>query len=457
MGIDQQRILVIGGGITGLATAVGLCDHGAGEVVLSEADDQLGGKIRSSDFAGISSVDEGPDAFLTRGGEAIGYAARLGITDLVAPATASAAIWYPRRSRSLHPIPGGLVLGVPAALRPIATSSLLTLKAKLRAGLEPLIPRTSLEPDALGQYMRARLGSEVHERLIDALIGSIYASDTDKSSLAAVPQVANLARSHRSLLVAARRMRATAPKKSSEPIFAAPHTGMQTLVDRSAAVITAAGGEIRLGRAVTEISPAVEGGWLVDGERFDQVIVTVPAEAAAPLLTEVAPEAARLLAQSQHASVTMVTLAIPADQWPERLSSMSGYLVPKPVQDTVTATSFGSQKWSHWSHSEGHQILRISLGRAGLDLHNLDDEQILQHAVDEVSTHIETPLSPTASRITRWMRAFPQYQPRHHEWVTATENLLPVGLHLAGASYRGIGIPTCMRDADRAVTRALSL
>jgi oxygen-dependent protoporphyrinogen oxidase len=457
MGIDQQRILVVGGGITGLATAVGLCDYGVGEVVVCEADDRLGGKIRSSDFAGIPSVDEGPDAFLTRGGEATGFAARLGITDLVAPATASAAIWYPRRGRSLHPIPGGLVLGVPAALRPMAASSLLSWKAKLRAGLEPFIPRTSLEPDALGPYMRARLGSEVHERLIDALIGSIYASDTDHASLAAIPQVATLARSHRSLLLAARRMRATAPPPSSEPIFAAPHAGMQTLIDRSAAVVTAAGGQIRLGTAIAEISPAAGGGWMVDAEKFDQVIITIPAAAAALLLATAAPEAARLLSQSQHASVTMVTLAIPAEQWPDRLSKMSGYLVPKPVQNTVTAASFGSQKWSHWAHPEGHQILRISLGRAGLDLNHLDDGQVLRNAVDEVSQHIGTSLSPTASRITRWVHAFPQYQPRHHEWVTATENLLPAGLHLAGASYRGIGIPTCVRDADRAVTRALSL
>jgi oxygen-dependent protoporphyrinogen oxidase len=456
MGIEQQRILVIGGGITGLATAVGLCDHGVGEVVLCEADHRLGGKIRSSDFAGISSVDEGPDAFLTRGGEATGFAARLGVTDLVAPATASAAIWYPRRQRSLHPIPGGLVLGVPGALRPMATSSLLSWKAKLRAGLEPFIPRTPLEPDALGLYMRARLGSEVHERLIDALIGSIYASDTDNASLAAVPQVASLARSHRSLLMAARKMRATAPPPPPGPIFAAPHAGMQALVDQSEDAIMAAGGEIRLGAKITEIAPAAAGGWMADGERFDQIIITVPAVAAAQILAEAAPEVAVLLSQSQHASVTMVTLAIPAEQWPARLSKMSGYLVPKPVQKTVTAASFGSQKWAHWAHPDGHQILRISLGRAGLDLNHLTDEQVLSHAVDEVSQHIVTPLSPTASRITRWVQAFPQYQPRHHEWVAATENLLPVGLHLAGASYRGIGIPTCVRDADRAITRALT-
>jgi protoporphyrinogen/coproporphyrinogen III oxidase len=373
----------------------------------------------------------------------------------VAPATASAAIWYPRRGHSLHPIPGGLVLGVPAALRPMAASSLLSWKAKLRAGLEPFLPRTSLEPDALGPYMRTRLGSEVHERLIDALIGSIYASDTDHSSLAAVPQVAQLARSHRSLLIAAKKMRSAAPPAPAGPIFAAPPAGMQTLIDRAAEIITTAGGQIRLGQAITEILPAGDRGWLVDGERFDQVIITVPARHAAPLVSQCAPEASRLLSQSQHASVTMVTVALSGSEWPDRLTAMSGYLVPKPVQKTVTAVSFGSQKWAHWAHPDRQQILRISLGRAGLNLDHLTDEQVMTHAIDEVSEHLGLSLQPTASRITRWVEAFPQYQPRHHDWVNATENLLPAGLHVAGASYRGIGIPTCLRDAGRAVAQTL--
>ncbi len=461
MGTNQQRVLVIGGGITGLAAAVGLCEHAAGhnvvgDVVLIEAEPRLGGKIRSSDFAGVPTVDEGPDAFLTRGGEALGFAARIGITEFVAPAAASAAVWFPRGSNHLHPIPGGLVLGVPGALRPMAASSLLSWRGKLRAGLEPFVPRTPLAPDALGPYMRARLGGEVHERLIDALIGSIYASDTDHSSLEAVPQVSALAKSHRSLLIAARKMRANAPPPSGDPIFSAPRAGMQALVDGAAAAITSAGGQIRLGHSISEIVPSEPQGWMVDGEHFDQVIISVPAAMAAPLIRAAAPATAGLLDDSRHASVTMVTMAIPADQWPARLEKMSGYLVPKPVQSTVTAASFASQKWAHWAHPDGHQILRISLGRAGLDVDHLDDAQMLDHAVREVSQHLGITLAPTQSRITRWNQAFPQYKPRHHEWVAATEKLLPRGLHLAGASYRGIGIPTCLRDAERAVQRVIS-
>lgn len=454
--ITDQRVLVVGGGITGLVAALGLRRAGVGEVVLAEADAQLGGKIRTSAFAGVPAVDEGPDAFLTRGGEVQEFATSLGLTEMVAPAAASAAIWYPRRGRShLHPIPGGLVLGVPAALRPMATSSLLSWRGKARAALEPFLPRTPLGPDALGGYMRARLGSEVHERLIDALIGSIYASDTDESSLAAVPQVAALATAHRSLLIAARRLRVTTPSPSGTPIFYAPVAGMQSLTDAAAHALVHAGGTIRRGHRIEEIIPG-SAGWVVDGEAFDQVVLASPAAASASLLRAAAPEAAAVLAQSRHASVTMVTMAVPGSQWPARLAQMSGYLVPKPVQSSVTAASFGSQKWSQWRTADDQQILRVSLGRDGLELDHLDDETLVARAVAEVGSHIDVDLAPTAVRVTRWVGAFPQYRPRHHEWVEATERALPAGIHLAGASYRGIGIPTCVRDAHRAVERVLA-
>lgn len=454
--ITAQRVLVVGGGITGLATALGLCRAGVGHVVLAEADPHLGGKIRTSAFAGLPAVDEGPDAFLTRGGEVQTLAASVGLTEMVAPAAASAAIWYPRRGHShLHPIPGGLVLGVPAALRPMATSSLLSWRGKARAALEPFVPRTPLAPDALGRYMRARLGSEVHERLIDALIGSIYASDTDESSLAAVPQVAALATAHRSLLVAARRMRAQMPPPSGEPIFSAPQSGMQSLTDATERALVHAGGTIRRGHRVEEIS-ASSAGWEVDGDAYDQVVLASPAAASASLLRGAAPEAAAVLAQSRHASVTMVTMAVPGSSWPARLAHMSGYLVPKPVQSSVTAASFGSQKWAHWRTTDDQQILRVSLGRSGLDLDHLDDDTLVGRAVAEVGSHIGVDLAPTAVRVTRWVGAFPQYRPKHHEWVDAAERVLPAGIHLAGASYRGIGIPTCVRDAQRAVHRVLA-
>ena len=205
------RVLVVGGGIAGLAAAVDLVDDPAFEVEVWEADDRLGGKIATSPFAGLDHIDEAADAYLTRVPHAVAFAERVGLRadDLTAPTGASAMVWHDR----LHDIPGGILLGVPAAIRPLITTSLLSWRGKLRAAIEPLLPGTDPD-DSLGRLVRARFGDEVHDRLVDSLIGSIYATDTDRSSLTAVPQLAELAANHRSLLLGGMRVRRRAPAAS---------------------------------------------------------------------------------------------------------------------------------------------------------------------------------------------------------------------------------------------------
>jgi oxygen-dependent protoporphyrinogen oxidase len=128
---------------------------------------------------------------------------------------------------------------------------------------------------------------------------------------------------------------------------------------------------------------------------------------------------------------------------------MSGYLVPKPVQHLVTAASFGSQKWAHWRPDDGSEILRMSLGRDGLGVDHLDDEAAVTAAVDDVGRHLGFDLQPSAVRVSRWRDAFPQYRPHHLELVGAVEHALPPALVVGGASYHGIGIPACVRQARR--------
>jgi oxygen-dependent protoporphyrinogen oxidase len=145
----------------------------------------------------------------------------------------------------------------------------------------------------------------------------------------------------------------------------------------------------------------------------------------------------------------MVTLAIAAADWPAHMQSLSGYLVPKPMQRLVTAASFGSQKWSHWEAS-GAMVMRVSLGRDGLPVLHLSDEQLLTAAIDEVGHHLGLTLAPLHARVSRWAGAFPQYRPHHATTVAGAEQLLPAGLALAGASYHGIGVPACIRSAQQA-------
>ncbi|MEB3323434.1 MAG: protoporphyrinogen oxidase, partial [Synechococcaceae cyanobacterium] len=350
------------------------------EVVVPDAAPRTGGLVATSAFAGVDHVDEGADAFLARVPEAVALATRVGLgDDLVSPEPVGAAVWH----EGLHPIPDGLLLGVPGRLRPLARSGLLSWRGKARAALEPFLPRTSTEADSVGAFVRARFGDEVHERLVDSLVGSIYATDTDRFSLAEVPQLAALAAESRSVLLAARRQRAApgTATAASSPVFAAPRRGMAALVDETADAVVRGGGSIHRSSRIESLRPTANGAWELDGgaagDAFDAVIVATPARAAAALLGAASAGAAELLGRAETADVIMVTLHVDPSIWPDRLRGMSGYLVPKPVQRWVTAASFGSQKWGHWRPPTGGEILRVSIGRDGMPVMHLSDDEVI--------------------------------------------------------------------------------
>lgn len=447
-----MSVAVVGGGITGVAAALELrrCGPTPPEVVLYEAEPSLGGKIGGAPFAGLPNVDTGADAFLARVPEAVALARDVGLGDeLVSPEPVGAAVWHD----GLWDIPEGLVLGLPGRIGPLATTGLLSWKGKARAAIEPLLPRTSLDDDSVGAFVRARFGDEVHDRLVDALVGSIYATDTDRFSLDEVPQLAALARGHRSVLLGARRAAASTRGTGSAaaaPIFNAPRGGMSDLVQATAAEFEAAGGTIRCSTPATDLAPAPRPGrpkWQIDGSDHDAVVLACPPAATARLLADVAPPAAELLTSAETADVVMVTLHVAAGDWPSRLAGRSGYLVPKPDQRSVTAVSFGSQKWAHWRPPDGGEILRVSLGRDGMPVLHLSDDELLTRTLDDLELHLGLRISPVDHRITRWPAAFAQYRPGHRSWVDAVEGSLPDGLFVAGAGYRGIGIPACVRQA----------
>jgi len=452
--MNDRRVLVVGGGITGLAAAARLVDDASVDVELWEASDRLGGKIATSPFGGLAHVDEGADAYLRRVPHAVAFARKVGLQpdDLTSPTDAKAMVWY---DDELHPIPGGIVLGVPASVRPFVTTSLLSWKGKLRAAAEPFLPRTD-PADSIGALIRARFGFEVHDRLVDALVGSIYATDTDHASLAAVPQLAELAEHNRSLLLAGRAARRrNAAAAGGGPIFDAPVAGMGALVQAAGRYVVDHGGRVHTSRPVATLETG-DGGWIVDGERFGAVVLAAPARHAAVVLKTVAPDAAEGLATFEHADVILVRLRCSGDDMPASSGAgQSGYLVPKSRQRLVTAVSFGSQKWAHWRPADGSQILRVSLGRDGLPVAHLDDDALIDAVVREVGGHLGVDLQPTEVSITRWIGAFPQYRPHHAERVEALAKAVPAGIHLAGASYRGIGIPACIADGERASDQAI--
>jgi oxygen-dependent protoporphyrinogen oxidase len=441
----SRRVVIVGGGITGLTVAERLSavvDRNDVEIEVLESSERVGGKLRTTAFAGRPGIDEGADAFLVRVPAAAELARRVGLAEtLTAPTGAHAAVWHD----GLHRIPDGLVLGVPSGIAGLAASGLLSVRGKLRAAVEPLLPRTRDPGDSIGRLVRARFGAEVHERLVDALVGSIYGADTDRFSLAMVPQLAELA-AHRSILLAARSLRHT--RRAAEgPVFLAPLDGMEALAIAARDAALERGTSVHTGAAVTSIERD-GAAWRVDGRPAEAVVLATPAAASGRLVRGAVPDLAAVLGQMDHAGVVIVTLAIA--EWPERLRGYSGYLVPKPRQALVTAASFGSQKWQHWQGSG--ELLRVSLGRDGLDVMDRHDDEIVAAAVAEVGSHVGLDLQPEAVRVSRWPAAFPQYRPGHQRWLDAVDAAAAPGLFLAGASYRGIGIPACIADAERVAT-----
>jgi len=449
---DPRQVVVIGAGVAGLTSALTVLTRSSDpvNVIVLEAESAVGGRIRTSPFAGLPAVDEGADAFLVRVPWATQLASELGLgSSMTSPTDAHASIWH----NGLHNIPGDLMLGVPAKVRAFATSGLISPFGKLRAALEPLLPATT-DTDSIGAYVRSRFGNQIQERLVDPLIGSIYATDSDNFSMAAVPQIAALTAS-RSMLLAAGKARSAAAKNPAGAIFSTPVRGIGALIELLTQRVTALGGHIHTGESVSAIENSANGYMISTSQgqhRADAIIVASPAKHSAGFIRTLDSRAGDLLNEWDHASVVLITMAIPASQWPARLSG-SGYLVPKPDQRWVSAASFGSNKWAHWRPDDGSMILRVSLGRDGLEVMHFDNDKLINLALADMKLHLGVDMTPSEIRVSRWAESFPQYRPHHFARLAELEHSLgsvAPGIVFAGASYRGIGIPACVQQARTA-------
>jgi len=429
-------VAVLGGGITGLATAWCLRQTAPDlAVALYEAGDRLGGKIRTASLAGVP-VEEGPDTFLARVPWAVELCRRLGLEDdLVEPATSRAYVWA---RGALRPLPPGTVLGVPARLGPLARSGIVSPAGLARAAFDLALPRRSQGEDpSVAVVVGGRFGREVVDRLVEPLIGGIHAGRADRLSLTAVaPQVAGAAASNRSLMVGLRRM---APSPGG-PVFLAVRGGMGRLVDRLVERLD--GVEVRLRTPVSSLDELDAGA----------VVCTLPAPAAARLLP--GPAAADL-AGIPCASVATATLAYPESALARPLDG-SGFLVPGIDGRLMTACTWTSAKWPA-SKPEGLVLLRPSAGRAGDDRAlSLDDDTLVDRLHAELVDAMGLRARPVAWLVSRWPSAFPQYDVGHQARVERIDAALPPGVVLAGAPYRGVGIAACIRDAERAAAKAVA-
>jgi protoporphyrinogen/coproporphyrinogen III oxidase len=450
----RPRVAVVGGGITGLATAWFLRD--AADVVLLEADDRVGGKIATAELAGVP-VETGPDTFLARVPEAAALCRAIGLgDDLVPPATSKAYLWSRGR---LRPLPQGQVLGVPTMAGPLVRSGVLSAAGMARAALDLVLPRRALGPDpSVAEVVGGRLGAEVLERLVDPLVGGIHAGRTERLSLAATaPQLASAAASSRSLVLGLRRGLAAAA--DGPPMFLGVSGGMSRVVDR---LSTALAGEVdvRTGAGVASIERMAPAGWRLKGPDVDAdaVVLTVPAFAAARLVRSACPAAAAELDGIGYASVAVSTLAYRPSAVARALDG-SGFLVPRSEGRLMTACTWSTSKWPELGRS-GLVLLRPSAGRFGDDgALALDDAEMVDRLHGELAQSVGVTEPPVASLVTRWAKAFPQYEPGHTARVARVESALAGAMPrvvVAGAAYRGLGIAACVRQAEQAAAAVLA-
>ena len=448
---------IIGGGISALCAAHDL--HNAGwEIEVYEASNRFGGKIWSS-AVGDRIVDSGPDTFLARVPQGKQLCDELGLSDeLVAPVSPVPAYFH--RDGELCPIPAGTVLGVPTDLEALAASGAVSADGVARAAEDLSLPPTDLYDHAgvevsVGAYCRARLGNEVTERLIDPLIGGINASDIDRLSLrSGAPQLWNAANQSRSII---KGLRATRPDVgatlgsagTNEPVFLSLPGGLDRII--TALVERLPPSSLHLNSPITDLAQATVG-----GASADHIIIGAPADVAARLTASSAPGAAELLATIEYASVAQVTVELPIEHVDPILDA-SGILFPRVDGGIMTASTWFSTKWAHYASQE-HVLIRLTSGRFGDErAFDFDDDGLADHLLGELGNLIQITAPPTATRVHRWMHAFPQYTPGHADRVDAIVAALAAeapNLHLVGAAYRGIGIPACI-ESGRSVAAAL--
>ncbi|MGR4847596.1 protoporphyrinogen oxidase [Streptomyces sp. LARHCF252] len=449
------QVIVIGAGIAGLAAAHRLLERGARVTVL-EASDRVGGKLLPGEIAG-ARVDLGAESMLARRPEAVALAREVGLADrLQPPATATASIWT---RGALRPMPKGHVMGVPGTAA--ALSGLLSDEGLARIERDAELPRTEVGDDvAVGEYVAERLGREVVDRLVEPLLGGVYAGDAYRISMrSAVPQLFQAARSHTSLTEGVREIQAkAAAAQQTGPVFMGLQGGVGTLPVAVAESVRARGGEILTRTPVTELrrTPA-DGGWrVVSGVRVwhaDAVVVAVPAPAAAGLLRTESPGAAAELGGVEYASMALVTLAYRRAE--AALPDGSGFLVPPVDGRTIKASTFASRKWG-WIADENPDllVLRTSVGRyAETEILDRDDTELVDVSRHDLKAATGLDATPVATRVTRWDDGLPQYPVGHHARVARVREHIAAlpGLAVCGAPYDGVGIPACIASAYAAV------
>lgn len=423
--MSKPRIAVVGGGITGLAAAYELRDDA--DVTIFEATDRLGGMVFTDELDGLQ-IEWGPDSLLARDDAPVRLLTELGLADdIVEPHDFGAWIVT---TGTLKRLPGASVLGIPTSPVALALSGLLSPRGVLRAAGDLVLPKTSFGADtSVGSLVRTRFGNEVAERMVAPLMAGIRAGDIDDMSLEmAAPQVAEVARHHRSLVAGLRQ----AARRATAPHFIGLRHGMSSLVD---ALTDRSNAEIRLRTPVETMDRQ----WSMNGEHFDGVVLAVPDHAAAKLIGD-------WLAQVPWQSSGVTNLVFPAGSVAP-LDRGTGVLVPPRSGRSLTACTWVTKKWPHLAPPDGRIVLRC--------VHSPEaDDRVI---TDELAELVDITAEPIRARTHVWTDAFPVFRVGHRDVLdTVHKTLQGQRVRVAGAGYLATGLNDCLNHGRAAAREVVA-
>ena len=463
----MKKIVVIGGGITGITAAYYLQKETRAkdlpiETLLIEASDHLGGKVQTYTENGYV-IEKGPDSFLARKLSASRLAEEAGLKDqLVNNGTGKSYILIKDK---LHSMPGGAIMGIPTKIAPFVKSGMFSPLGKLRAGGDFILPSSSIQGDqSLGQFFRRRFGNEVVDHLIEPLLSGIYAGDIDQMSLLATfPQFYEVEQKYRSLILG---MKKSTPKpqpvkaqtsKKSKGMFLSLRSGLESLVHAIEAKLNP--GTVLKSVAVEKVERK-DGQYklqLSSGEEItaDGLVVCVPHKQTARIFSNYS--FFEVFNHVPSTSVANVAIAFPESAVKNDIDG-TGFIISRDSGYSMTAVTWTHKKWPH-SAPKGKALLRCYVGRPGdEEIVGKSDEEIVQTVLKELNKTMNIDSNPELTVITRWKDSMPQYTVGHKQRMKEiTDKMadeLP-GVFLAGASYEGLGVPDCIDQGEKAVSRVL--
>lgn len=459
---SRKRVAVIGGGISGLATAHRLIELNSKlNVTVFEQADRTGGVLDTQLRDGFM-LEWGADNFITTVPWAVELCRRIGFEDqLIQTDEAHRGAFVVSKGR-LRRIPQGFIIMAPSRVWPVITTPILSPLAKMRMAGEYFVRKRKDDSDeSLAAFVTRRFGRQTYDRLVQPLIGGIYTGDPSKLSLqSTMPRFRDMEKSHGSLIRAVMSQAKKQPKSDRNSsggrysMFVAPRDGISSLVQAIVDRLPADG--IRVASEITGLERQLDGSWhlTVDAEKqnsepFDAVVIATPAKSAAQLVADLDADLSRELSEIHHSGCSIVTLAYQRSQVAHPLDGF-GFVVPAVENRKILSGSFSSVKYPGRA-PDGHVLMRVFIGGAlQPELVDLPDEQVTEIAVQELAELLGTRGDPSLVRIARLPASMPQYYVGHRQRVSEIrERAASIGgLFLTGNAYDGVGIPFCIKGGE---------